>query len=62
MKQWTYREFTKVLKKNGYSLNRCRGSHSIFVNSRGNHISIPISLNMVIANRLIKENNLNTSI
>ena len=50
MRQWTSREFIKVLKKNG--------DHYIYVNESGRHISIPQKLECVIAKRLIKEHNL----
>lgn len=58
MKQYTQREFIKIVKKNGFYYNRCNGSHSIYINDCGNHISIPKNLECVIARRLIKENNL----
>lgn len=58
MKQWTHREFVKVVKHNGFSYNRHSGDHAIYVNKDGRHISIPHTLQSVIANRLIKENNL----
>lgn len=62
MRQWTYREFSHIVKKNGYSLSRHKGDHAIYVNSIGRHISVPKNLVSVIANRLIKENNLNTCV
>lgn len=62
MKQYTHREFVKLVVKNGYTLNRVRGSHSIYTNDSGNHISIPKNLECVIALRLIKENNLDTNL
>lgn len=58
MKQYTQREFIKVVKRNGFRYNRCNGSHSIYTNDIGKHISIPKNLESVIARRLIKENNL----
>lgn len=58
MRQWTYLKFTRVLKKNGYSEVRCKGGHSIFRNNNGHHISISHNFESIIANRLIKENNL----
>lgn len=62
MKQYTQREFIKVVVRNGYTFTRSRGSHSIYTNTEGNHISIPRHLESVIALRLIKENNLNINI
>lgn len=60
MKQWTHREFVKVVKHNGFSYSRHNGDHAIYVNKDGRHISIPETLQSVIARRLIKENNLET--
>ena len=58
MKQYTHREFSRIVKKNGYVLTRSNGSHFIYVNKEGKHICIPQKLESVIARRLIKENNL----
>lgn len=58
MKQWTHDEFCKMIEKNGFYYVRSSGSHSIYVNQEGRHISIPYKLACVIARRLIKENNL----
>lgn len=58
MKQYTRREFIKIVEKNDFRYTRCKGSHSIYTNKTGNHISIPYKLESVIARRLIKENNL----
>lgn len=58
MKQWTHREFVKVVKHNGFTYNRHNGDHAIYVNKDGRHISIPQALQCVIARRLIRENNL----
>lgn len=58
MRQFTKRQFVKIVESNGYRYSRSNGSHSIYVNEKGNHISIPRSMNMCITRRLIKENNL----
>lgn len=58
MRQYTQREFIKIVRKNGYKYNRHNGDHAIYVNDRGRHISIPQKLECVIARRLIKENHL----
>jgi predicted RNA binding protein YcfA (HicA-like mRNA interferase family) len=58
MKQWSRIAFIKVLKKNGYHYSRNNGSHSIYINSQGKHITVPLRIEAVIARRLIKENNL----
>ena len=58
MKQYTRREFVKVFKSNGFRYERSKGSHDLYYNDSGRHISIPKTLASVIAHRLIKENNL----
>lgn len=58
MRQFTKRQFVRIVESNGYCYSRTNGSHSIYVNNHGNHISIPKSMNMCITRRLIKENNL----
>ena len=58
MRQYTQREFIKIVKKNGFHYNHTSGSHAIYYNNSGRHISIPRNLECVIAQRLIKENNL----
>lgn len=58
LRQWTHREFCKVLKNNGFQFKRQSGDHYIYLNANGRHISVPKRLNACIALRLIKENNL----
>lgn len=55
MKQIKTKEFLRLLSKAGFVLDRTKGSHSIFVNSKGEHVSVPRNLHSVIALRLIKE-------
>lgn len=62
MRQYTSREFIRIVKNNGFQYNRHNGDHAIYVNDKGRHISIPKNLECVIARRLIKENNLITDI
>ena len=62
MRQYTSREFIKIVEFNGFYYNRHNGDHAIYVNDRGRHISIPKNLECVIARRLIKENNLEVNI
>ena len=59
MKQWTRGEFVKMVERNGYHYDRNNGSHSIYTNEDGKHITIPLRMEAPIAKRLIKENNLN---
>lgn len=62
MRQYTSREFIKIVEFNNFHYNRHNGSHAIYVNDKGRHISIPKNLECAIARRLIKENNLIISI
>lgn len=62
MKQWTHEEFCRMAERNGFYYMRSNGSHSIYVNKEGHHMSIPLKLACVIARRLIKENNLDINL
>ena len=62
MRQYTLREFIKIVEFNGFYYGRYNGDHAIYVNDKGRHISIPKNLECVIARRLIKENNLEVNI
>ena len=62
MKQYTLREFIKIVKFNGFWYDRHNGDHAIYMNDKGRHISIPKNLECVIARRLIKENSLEVNI
>lgn len=62
MRQYTQREFIKIVVKNGFHYSRHNGDHAIYINDEGRHISIPKNLECVIARRLIKENNLDLNI
>lgn len=62
MRQYTLREFIKIVEFNGFYYSRHNGDHAIYVNDKGRHISMPKNLECVIARRLIKENNLITDI
>jgi len=54
---FNFKTMCKILKQNGYILLRTKGSH--FIYSNGNRtISINKDLNMMVARRLIKENQL----
>ena len=59
-KEYTFRDFRALLRRNGYMFDRYSGDHVIFTND-ANTISIPYhgkSLNRMLTLRLIKENNL----
>lgn len=62
MRQYTQKGFIRIVEKNGFHYDRYNGSHAIYVNDEGRHISIPKNLECVIARRLIKENNLDTNL
>lgn len=62
MRQYTQKEFIRIVEKNGFYYDRHNGSHAIYVNDEGRHISIPHNLECVIAQRLIKENNLDINL
>ena len=62
MKQFTHREFVRVVVANGFYYDRHNGDHAIYLNEKGRHISITLKLESVIARRLIKENNLEINI
>jgi predicted RNA binding protein YcfA (HicA-like mRNA interferase family) len=62
MRQYTHREFVKILIANGFYYDRHNGDHAIYLNDAGRHISIPMKLESVIARRLIKENSLEIDI
>lgn len=57
MKVYTDRAFAKLLKHNGYKKIRTSGDHFIYSNGE-NTISVNKGINRMVAQRLIKENNL----
>lgn len=57
MKQYTQKDFIRILTDNDYKLSRYSGDHAIFI-KEGRHISVPHNLNACIARRLIIENTL----
>lgn len=61
LKQWSHREFVRIVEKNGFKWSRNNG-HDVYVNNEGRHISVPHKIVNVIARRLIKENHLNTTL
>ena len=66
MKGFKFKEFKKILKKNGYRLYRTNGDHYIYKKSGVNPISIPFKrcgeLPRPLILRMIKENNLNINL
>lgn len=58
-RQWTSREFIRVLRNNGFTYDRAKGSHYTYKNTEGKSITFSFhDLNCMLAHRLIKENNL----
>lgn len=51
---YSYRDFTKILKKNNYTQVRQKGDHTIWNNGK-NTITISMSCNPMITRRLIKD-------
>lgn len=61
MKTYSTREFKKILQDNGYSYSRCKGDHATYKNNQGKTITINVvRFKPIVAQRLIKENNLIT--
>lgn len=57
-RQWTLKEWINMLENNGYSFKRfAKSSHQIWTNGKRT-ISFPLNINCMLAQRLIKENNL----
>lgn len=56
MAEFSKRDVERILKNNGWILHRCKGSHKIYKNSKGQHLTIvPTRCNRMIMQRLIKE-------
>lgn len=51
-------DFDRMLRNNGYSKIRCKGSHFTYCNQCGNKIVINKNINKMVARRIIKENDL----
>ena len=58
VKVYNKRSFTKLLEDNDFHCNRTHGSHFIYKDKNGRTISFNKDLNRMVAQRLIKENNL----
>jgi predicted RNA binding protein YcfA (HicA-like mRNA interferase family) len=57
MQQFTINNFHKILLNNGFSFDRQKGGHLIYIKN-GIHVSVPRKLKSVIALKLIKQQNL----
>ena len=50
------RDMKRILRKNGWALHRSNGSHLIYKNAKGEHLTIGIcKCNKMVFQRLIKE-------
>lgn len=59
MRTFNKREIEKILKKNGWRLHHFTGSHAIYKNENGEHITIGLcKCNKMIMQRLIKQHQL----
>ena len=55
MKQYSTRDFKRILKDNGYEYSRCKGDHATYrKDNRSITINI-VNLKPIVCNRLIKE-------
>lgn len=53
------RDIQRILRNNGWNFHHCKGSHMIYRNDRGQHLTIgTCNCNKMIMQRLIKEYNL----
>ena len=53
------RDIQKILRNNGWTFHHCKGSHMIYKNDKGEHITIAIcKCNKMVMQRLIKQHSL----
>lgn len=59
-RRWTNdtRIVLPIMEANGYEPARSSGSHTIFVNTNGDSISIPKSINRMLWQREVKKHNI----
>lgn len=58
-KTYNNRDIKRILRSNGFYFQRQTGSHMIYTNENGNHITVRCSnCNKMVWQRMIKENNL----
>ena len=63
MAEFSKRDVERILRKNGWTLHHCKGSHKIYRNEKGQHLSIvPTRCNRMIMQRLIKEYDLKVNL
>ena len=44
-----------IMSKNGWRLDRQKGSHRIYVNDKGEHISLSVRCNKILFQKMIKK-------
>ena len=57
-KVYSSREFGKLLRENGYTYDRCKGDHVIYIKESRHICFTAKDLNRMVARRLIKEYNI----
>ena len=55
--QMKFREVKRILIDNGWTINRHKGDHTIFIKDN-KHISIPFNPNGLMLQRLFRENDI----
>lgn len=56
---YSKRKIRKILKNNGYELHHQTGSHLVYRNEQGRHLTVTVDeCNKMVFQRLIKEHNL----
>lgn len=57
LREVTFKECDRILRKNGFEVNRISGGHVIYKNNHGRHVSLPRkTVNACVWQRLVKEN------
>ena len=58
-KTYSNKDIQRILRKNGFAFQRQTGSHSIYTNETGKHMTVRFSnCNKMVWQRMIKEYNL----
>lgn len=53
---YSKRQIQRILKENGWTFHHQTGSHAIYKNENGQHLTLPIvKCNKMLVHRLIKE-------
>jgi predicted RNA binding protein YcfA (HicA-like mRNA interferase family) len=58
-KTYSKRKIRKILKDNGWKFHHQTGSHCVYKNEKGEHLTVTVgNCNKMVFQRLIKEHNL----